>query len=248
MINLSDRLQRIADNINKGETMADIGTDHGFLPIYLIQKGVSPKVIMSDVSKPSLMKAKQNSDIYIGEAQENIDFRVGDGLSVLKAAEVDVVVIAGMGGKLIRDILSEDTMLTCSFKKFIFQPRIGQGALRRWLLENGFIIIREELVTEGRHIPEIITALAPGTGGGLRHDRINRDFGDEGNEMFYKIPPWIVKAAGPVEEFLTRNIEAEKKKLENVMLSKNRNQELESKICEDIYYLKGLLKEYRNGR
>ena len=61
MIHLSERLQKIADNINEGETMADIGTDHGFLPIYLIQSGKSQKVIMTDISEASLMKAKLNS-------------------------------------------------------------------------------------------------------------------------------------------------------------------------------------------
>ena len=66
MINLSDRLQKIADNISKGETMADIGTDHGFLPIYLIQKKLSPHVIMADISGQSLDQARRNAALYLG--------------------------------------------------------------------------------------------------------------------------------------------------------------------------------------
>ncbi len=258
MIKLSDRLQKIANSVNNGETMADIGTDHGFLPIYLVTSGISPRVIMSDISEQSLMKSKQNSEKYIDEAEDKVDFRVGDGLCVLEPAEVDVVVVAGMGGKLIVDILAADMNLTCSFKKFIFQPRIGQGHLRKWLLENGFVIIRDDLVREGRYIPEIITALSPGAFEVVSHDTeavcrkiAGTEYEDSlktGDDMLYKIPPWIISADGPVEDFLLRNIDSQKRKLESVMLSKSRNHKLEDRICDEIYYLKGLLKEYKNGR
>lgn len=237
--------------------MADIGTDHGFLPISLFCREISPKVIMTDISEPSLKKAIQNSMIHIGPSEKNIDFRAGSGLSVLKPSEVDTVVIAGMGGKLMIDIMAADMSLTCSFNKFILQPRIGQGHLRKWLLDNGFTIIYEDLVKEGRYIPEIITVLSPGRlpcGGQEESETATcADFtgfdmtGKTGDDMIYKIPPWITGASGPVGEFLTRNIETEKKKLENVMLSRERNRQLENKICDDIYYLKKLLEEYENG-
>lgn len=253
MIKLSDRLQTIANRINRGETMADIGTDHGFLPIYLIQNNISPRVIMADVSEPSLMKAKHNFDAEGDIDGEKVDFRVGDGLSVLANAEVDTIVIAGMGGKLIRDIMAADMSLTCSFKKFILQPRIGQGHLIRWLIENNFLIISEDLVREGKFIPEIITAVTPGM------ERFCQDKAElgipgfnledtTGDDMIFKIPPWIISANGPVEDFLIRNIDKEENKLQNVMSSKNRNQQFERKISDEIDYLKDLLEEYRNER
>jgi tRNA (adenine22-N1)-methyltransferase len=215
-------------------------------------------------------------------------FRVGDGISVLDRGEVDTIVIAGMGGMLIRDIMSADFELTCSFRKYILQPRKRQGHLRKWLLENGFTIIHEDLVEEGRFIPEIITALSPkaaddaedenseteeiaaeksaaGEAGtkepGAGTDCRNTDSlrlcikgtafaspDDTGEDIIYRVPPWITQASGPVEDFLVKNITSEQEKLENVMLAKERNMQLEDRICRSIRYLRNLLEEYRNGR
>ena len=159
MNNLTDRLQMIADEIETGETMADIGTDHGFLPLYLWECGISPHVIMCDISEPSLAKAKAAAGAY--QFGHELSFRAGDGLTVLASGEVDAVVIAGMGGYLIRDILAEDPAKTMSFAKFILQPRNHAGALRHWLASNGFRIARNQLVREGKFICEIITVFPP---------------------------------------------------------------------------------------
>lgn len=163
MIKLSDRLQRIAERIEHSKTMADIGTDHGFLPVYLLQHQICERAIAADVSEPSLDKAVQCGQTEIPELYESGAFqtRAGDGLAVLKSGEVEAVVIAGMGGQLIRDIMEADLQHTCSFQRFILQPRSGQGFLRKWLVENGFRIIGEDVVTEGKFLPEIITVLSP---------------------------------------------------------------------------------------
>ena len=159
MNGLTDRLQMIADEIQQGETMADIGTDHGFLPLYLWEKGISPSVIMCDVSEPSLAKAKAAAGAY--QFGHELDFRVGDGLQILKSGEVDDIVIAGMGGLLIRDILAFDLEKTCSFGKFILQPRNNSGILRYWLASHCFDIVKNQLVREGKFICEIITVKPP---------------------------------------------------------------------------------------
>lgn len=159
MNRLTDRLQIIADEVKKGETMADIGTDHGFLPLYLWEKGISPKVIMCDISEPSLAKAKGAAGSY--QFGSELSFRAGDGLRVLDSGEVDDIVIAGMGGLLIVDILSDDRNKTMSFKKYIFQPRNNSGRLRYWLVSHGFDITRNQLVREGKFICEVITAISP---------------------------------------------------------------------------------------
>lgn len=156
MNGLTDRLQMIADEIEAGETMADIGTDHGFLPIYLWENGISPAVIMCDISEPSLAKAKGAAGAY--QFGNELDFRAGDGLKVLKCGETDAVVIAGMGGLLIRDILAGDMAKSLSFSKFVLQPRNNSGKLRYWLVTNGFEITNDQLVREGKFICEIITA------------------------------------------------------------------------------------------
>ena len=159
MNGLTDRLQMVADEIQQGETMADIGTDHGFLPLYLWEKGISPSVIMCDVSEPSLAKAKAAAGAY--QFGHELDFRVGDGLQILKSGEVDDIVIAGMGGLLIRDILAFDLEKTCSFGKFILQPRNNSGILRFWLASHCFDIVKNQLVREGKFICEVITVIPP---------------------------------------------------------------------------------------
>ena len=134
MVKLSDRLQVLADQIGNKETMADIGTDHGFLPVYLWERGISPKVIFTDVSAGSLEKSRVNAKRLYPE--EPFDFRLGNGLEVLSEGEVDDVVIAGMGGILMTRILGKDLEKTKSFSKLILQPRSGQGVLRHWLLQD----------------------------------------------------------------------------------------------------------------
>lgn len=246
MNRLSDRLQVIADRINEGETMADIGTDHGFLPVYLVENNISPATVMADVSAPSLEKGRRNAHMTVSDVSllKRMDFRVGDGLQVLEDGEVDVVVIAGMGGKLIRDIMAADYEHTCSFRKFILQPRIGQGHLRKWMTDNGFVIINEAVAVEGAHIPEIITALTPANAGEHAGMQERHDLGRyDGDDIMWKLPPWITGADGPVEKLIDRNIDMARTKLDNVKKARVRNFELEKKIIDEISYLKGLLKE-----
>lgn len=157
MIRLSPRLKKIADRINPGETMADIGTDHGFLPIYLWENEISPKVIMADISKGSLAKAEENCRSL--HPNTEFDLRLGSGIEVLDKGEVDAVVMAGMGGILMTEILAEDIEKSRSFSKLVLQPRKDIGKLRFWLFDNGFRITDEALVREGKYICEILTAV-----------------------------------------------------------------------------------------
>ncbi len=157
MIKLSDRLQCIANQMEKGETMADIGTDHGFLPLYLWEQKISPKVILTDVSPGSFDKARQCCQEQYPDV--SFDLRLGNGLQVLAKAEVDTVVMAGMGGLLMQEMLESNPTLSKSFKKFLLQPRRHPGRLRYYLLRRGYTIINENLVREGRYICEILTVV-----------------------------------------------------------------------------------------
>ncbi|XVG95023.1 tRNA (adenine(22)-N(1))-methyltransferase [Eubacteriales bacterium KG127] len=149
---LSERLYTLAAGINQGETMADIGTDHGFLPAYLIENQISPWAIAIDVSANSLKKAEKFNC-------KNLYCRLGDGIKVLKDGEVDVIVIAGMGGILISEILGDDLDKSRSFNRFILQPRSKVGYLRRWLNDNGFTISHEDIVCEVDKLWEILTVV-----------------------------------------------------------------------------------------
>ncbi len=189
---LSTRLHLMADQITEGESIADIGTDHGLLPIYLLHKRVSDKVIFVDLSEKALQKAVRNYGLWLQndpvEFQElinlayslngnlslrndsvnfrylpsqyarEVDFRVGDGLSVLEEGEVDAVFIAGLGGNTIVEILAEDLTKTKSINKYVLQPRNRTFFLRKWLFDNNFQISNELLVRENKYICDIIVA------------------------------------------------------------------------------------------
>ncbi len=157
MIKLSPRLKKIADQIDVGETMADIGTDHGFLPVYLWENKICPSVIMADISPGSIAKAEENCKMLYPDTK--FDLRLGSGIEVLAPGEVDAVVMAGMGGILMTEILEQDLAKAQSFKKLILQPRKDVGKLRFWLYDHGFSIIGENLVRERKYICEVLTAV-----------------------------------------------------------------------------------------
>lgn len=163
MLNLSDRLLLMAQNVTKCETMADIGTDHGFLALYLIEKNICEHAVLADISRGSLDKAEANVEqfiAYMGDSnvRDRFSFRLGSGISVLEPGEADVVCIAGMGGALITDILEADLKKARTFATYILQPRNGQVKLRRWLETHNFETEKNLLVREGKFICEIIVA------------------------------------------------------------------------------------------
>ncbi len=159
MIKLSERLKMIADNIEPGSGVADIGTDHGYLPIYLCQTKKYGKVIATDVNTGPLQKAKANFILTVPDMKP--DLRLGDGLDPLKPGEVETGVIAGLGGYLISDMLTWELGKTLTYKRFILQPRNNSGKLRRDLYKLGFRILREDIAFEQNRFCEIITCEPP---------------------------------------------------------------------------------------
>ena len=103
-LNLSDRLRLIAGLIKKGSKVADIGTDHGYLPIFLVKSGITDRVIAMDVRKGPLKKAEDNTRAFC--VSDQIELRLSDGLAALEKGEADTVTISGMGGRLIQSILT----------------------------------------------------------------------------------------------------------------------------------------------
>ncbi len=155
-MNLSKRLEAITNFVEKDSRVCDIGTDHGYIPAYLIKKSLSKKVIATDVSRGSLDKT-----IYLIEKEKlngSIEARLGDGLDVLNPYEVDTLIIAGMGGILITEILEKGKNKLCGIDNFIFQPMVASIELRKYLAENNFKILDEDLVFEEGKYYEIINA------------------------------------------------------------------------------------------
>ena len=209
MIKLSDRLNVIAEEIEMGETVADIGTDHGFLPIFLWENRISPKVIMTDISEGSLNKAIENCRRFHPETE--FDLRLGSGIDVLSEGETDDLIIAGMGGMLMTEILGKDPYKAKSFKKIVLQPRNNIGRLRHWLYNNGFSVKNEKLVREGRFICEVITAVPVEVA-------VTRSMGPERIE--YEYPHTLIKFQGPLtREYLSTKLRIEKNILSGMMSS-----------------------------
>ena len=146
MIKLSQRLQAIADLVPAGAKVADIGTDHGFLPCYLAQSGKAELVIACDVNAQPLALAQKNiTDYNVGD---KVSTRLGNGLAVLKPGEVDTVTIAGMGGALMIDILDASPMVVDRLKRIVLQPNVGAEAVRIWAEKNRWQIVAEDLIRE----------------------------------------------------------------------------------------------------
>lgn len=143
---ISNRLNCIEQLIDKCDVLADIGTDHAYLPIDLIKNSICKKVIASDINLGPVKKAIKN--ITAEGMQEYIECRLGGGLSVLKPYEAQVIVIAGMGGNLIRDILTDGADILKTGDYFILQPAQNPEVLRKYLYESGYEIIDEELCEE----------------------------------------------------------------------------------------------------
>lgn len=248
MINLTDRLQVLADQIEEQETMADIGTDHGFLPIALWERHICPHVILTDVSSGSLEKARQTGQA--SHPNKIFDLRLGSGLRVLEKGEVDVVVIAGMGGILMTQILGEDLEKASSFGKLVLQPRSGQGKLRHWLVHHDFQIIKESLVREGKYICEVLTVVpcAPSMPSALSAEplaaraNVSREMPGKGPEdIEYEVPPWILSAGELAEPFMRRKLAAEQRVWEGLLKSKQPDRSKEKRTRERMAYLKSLL-------
>lgn len=143
---LSKRLEAVAGMVTPGNRVADIGCDHAYTAIYLINKRVSPYVIAMDINQGPLDSAKENIEKY--GAVDNISIRKSDGLKKLGVGEVDTILIAGMGGKLILQILSDSMMVVSEAKELVLQPQSDIHIVRKELKELGYIIIEEYMLKE----------------------------------------------------------------------------------------------------
>lgn len=155
---LSKRLQAVYQMVDANTRVADIGSDHAYLPVELIEEKVANYAIAGEVAKGPMSRSKEDVEKF--GLSDKIDVRLGDGLAVIKADDlIDTVVIAGMGGILIQNILTNATEEQLSHvKTLVLQPNIGEPLVRRWLVENNFKIIDEDIVEEDHHVYEIIKA------------------------------------------------------------------------------------------
>lgn len=142
LFSLDNRLSLCASFVRKGSTLADIGTDHAYLPIWLVKNGIVKSAIACDINEGPLNAGK--SDVLSYSLADKITLRLSDGLKEVKENEASDIVIAGMGGELIAKILSECDWVKNRDKRYILQPMTKPEVLIKFLYENGFEIMKQE--------------------------------------------------------------------------------------------------------
>ncbi|RBP45515.1 tRNA (adenine(22)-N(1))-methyltransferase [Garciella nitratireducens] len=197
-MNLTPRLQKIVNHVPEKTICGDIGTDHAYIPIYLVQNKICPKVIATDICKGPLEIAQKQ--IKVSGFQKQIEIRLGNGLKPIEPGEIETVIIAGMGGLLIRDILECSKETTKKIKIFILQPMSAQRELRQYLIKNNFKIIKEDLAREDQRIYEIIIAI---------HGKQGRE-----RDIYLDIPKFLIEERHPL---LIPFIEKKKKEILKIM-------------------------------
>ncbi|HHV51820.1 MAG TPA: SAM-dependent methyltransferase [Clostridiales bacterium] len=153
---LDNRLKLIASFVRPGCRIADIGTDHAHLPIFLVKNGVCPFAIASDIGEKPVAIARKN--IAEARLEGQISVRAGDGLSVISPGEVDDLIIAGMGGETIAGIIGAAGWLKNEKYRLILQPMTRSENLREYLFSEGFAIIDEQIAETGDKLYPVICA------------------------------------------------------------------------------------------
>ena len=155
VIKLSERLLTVASYVEVGSVVADIGSDHAYLPIYLIQKGIVEKAVAGEVIRGPFETAK-NSVNSRGVA-DKVTVRLADGLYAIEENdEIDTVTIAGMGGSLIATILEQGKNRLIGVRRLILQPNLHAKAIRKWAVKNNWKIVAEEILKEDKKIYEVL--------------------------------------------------------------------------------------------
>lgn len=203
---LSLRLQKIADFVPDGGIVADVGTDHGHLPIYLVSLHKNTGAIAMDVRPGPLSRAEQAICQY--RLQEQIEVRLADGLAALKPGEADTVVIAGMGGALIQKILGEGKHMWDSVGHWILSPQSEIQETRHWLENHGFSIVKEEMLLDGGKYYVIFDVVR----GSMHYEQ----------EYEYAYGKYLIDQKHPV---LKAYLEQEMQKIQNLTERLMRNQE-----------------------
>lgn len=148
-----DAISRLVEKYKKGEVLADIGTDHGYLPCDLVSRGIIEKAYACDVAEGPLNASKEN--IQINKLENRVIPLLGSGMNPIIDKKVDMISIAGMGGILMVEILEEHRDLLMNYR-FVLQANVGIEILREYLYKNKLMIVDEDIVEDAHHIYEII--------------------------------------------------------------------------------------------
>lgn len=243
-IKLSNRLRLLLEQIPQGSVIADIGSDHALLPLAAVQTGRASGAVAGEVN-PGPFRAAQKA-VQDAGLTGKISVRRGDGLEVIRPGEAGCITIAGMGGALIASILQrglEEGKLA-GVTRLLLQPNVGEEILRRWLLENGWVLTAEALLEEDGKRYEVLTAEPEDESTGRISARLYEEAAEAGGDKAYSMEtlllmgPWLIRERGPV---FAAKWEDEILKLERILKSLSRSEqeaaedkrsELQSRIAE----------------
>jgi tRNA (adenine22-N1)-methyltransferase len=227
MLEISNRLKMVADQVKYSNTIADIGTDHAYVPIYLCESNKIESAIACDVNKGPLEKAEANIKKY--QLEKRITTSLGSGLEKIEPKQVDAIVVAGMGGKLIIDILNNKLETVQGLKQMVLQPQLDVDQVREYIHTIGFRIENEEMLIEDNKYYTIISVI-PGT------EKYN-------SKIEYMLGKILIERKDPVlKKYLKMSIDKYKKIInqltnKNTVSSMQRKEILveEIKALEEVY-------------
>ncbi len=220
--NMTPRLLAIADCVSSGAKIADVGTDHAYIPIFLVQKGRIDSALAMDINIGPLERAAKNIAKF--GMENHIQTRLSDGLKEFRKGEATEIVIAGMGGTLICEILDARKDLWTKDLRFILQPMTASEVLRKYLHENGFYIETEHLAKEENKIYQILTVVR----GAMKIEK----------EAYYYISPYLLaNRTHDVKDLLDLRIAEFEKMLYGLQASRR------EEMHEKEQYVRHLLKQ-----
>ncbi len=233
MIKLDRRLFAAALSIDNCKVLADIGSDHGYLPIYMLLTQKINKAVITDINKEPLESSIRNAEKY--HIAANCDFRCGSGLEPINVNECDVISICGMGGDTIAGIISKNLSVAHSAKKMVLQPMTNQIMLRKMLINNKFEIIDEKMVRD-RHLFYQIIAVQNGT---------NKHYI---TEFDYEFPKLLLRKKDEVfHQYLSYKLQLEEKIITNISnMAKHSKDILIDNAQKRINYIKEMLSVYES--
>lgn len=192
---LSKRLYAVAKLAQGSRYLADVGTDHGYVPIYLVKEAGLEHAIAMDINRGPLERAQNNIRLY--GLEDKIETRLSDGVDKLRPGEADTVVIAGMGGALTMNILQQGKEVLSAVETLVLQPQSELFLVRRFLHENGYGIVSESMeLDDGKYYPMM---------------KVQHGEQAKWEDYEYRYGKWLIEYGHPVlKEFLEKEYRAYK--------------------------------------
>lgn len=242
----------VADSVTKGNVVADVGCDHAYISIYLVEGKIAPKTIALDVNEGPLLRAQEN---IISYGMENlITTRLSDGLHMLKPNEVDSIVIAGMGGALMIRILEEGSECVAAAKELILQPQSEIWRVREYLHNLNFEITKEDMcIDEGKYYTVLYAQpQSRGCTSLLQENRDSfceeREVTKDAEELYNRYGRYLLENKHPVlQQFLEKERAKAYQIRENLeSISTLKNRERYAELLKEIEMLEDALQYYRS--